>query len=355
MYFPFARYRYALYLDRCGRTAEAVAILKELLTHPEELDNDTHLAAQRSGKRSEADPNRGCGRARRRATVLGGPGGLPALSFKHQFTSQEFIDSPGCFFLWFFNSLLIISGVFQLSGMNRVSVEGEVRDANGNLITTYTAALQALTQALMWAPPGTFVQCQILAAGDCTCEIVTDPITGEQLICSQVKVCKEIQVKALVKLLVPSYGFCELDPCIPVPQPEFPCPPEPIFPPQRCQEPPLITILEVVGTGIPNVDVTLRRKVDATTIDITKRTDASGNATFAEVGGFAGSLDDIIFTGPVTGKTITFHVPVEFTDTAGVVHDSRTACVIVFQRTLVGVTTFNVTIDGFTLATPVDP
>ncbi|MEW6425464.1 MAG: hypothetical protein AB1523_12125 [Bacillota bacterium] len=239
--------------------------------------------------------------------------------------------------------------------VNRVSVEGEVRDANGNLITTYTAALQALTQALMWAPPGTFVQCQILAAGDCTCEIVTDPVTGEQLICSQVKVCKEVQVKALVKLLVPSYGFCELDPCIPVPQPEFPCPPEPIFPPQRCQEPPLITILEVVGTGIPNVDVTLRRKVDATTIDITKRTDIGGNATFAEVGGFAGSLDDIIFTDPVTGKTITFHVPVEFTDTAGVVHDSRTACVIVFQRTLVGVTTFNVTIDGFTLATPVDP
>ncbi|HBQ28911.1 hypothetical protein HY02_08970 [Peptococcaceae bacterium SCADC1_2_3] len=242
--------------------------------------------------------------------------------------------------------------------VNRVSITGEIRDVNGNLVTTYTTTLQALTQAFMWAPLGTLVQCQILDVGDCECGVVTDPVTGDQLIWSQVKVCKEIQVKALVKLLVPSYGFCELDPCNPPPQP-FVCPPdEPLYPPQRCQSPPVITLLEAIGTGIPNVDVTLTRKVDGTTVSITKKTALlTGIASFAEVGGFAGGLDTISFTDPITAKTITFPVPLEFTDTATppAVHDSTTVCTITFQRTAIGLTTFNVFLDTIQLATPIDP
>jgi len=240
--------------------------------------------------------------------------------------------------------------------VNRVGITGEIRDVNGNLVTTYTTTLQALTQAFMWAPPGTLVQCQILDVGDCECGVVTDPVTGEQLIWSQVKVCKEIQVKALVKLLVPSYGFCELDPCSPPPQP-FVCPPdEPLYPPQRCQSSPVITLLEPgLVCSIPDVDVTLTRKVDNTTVSITKKTNATGAATFAEVGGFAGGLDVISFTDPTTTKTINFPVPLEFTDTGGTVHDSTTVCTITFQRTAVGATTFNAFIDTIQSATPVDP
>ncbi|MGB9904966.1 MAG: hypothetical protein ACPLQO_09945 [Desulfotomaculales bacterium] len=239
--------------------------------------------------------------------------------------------------------------------LQRVQVSVTVSVGGVVVCGPFTITLQTVTQALLWAPPGTFVQCQILAVGDCSCDLATDPVTGDQLICCRVKVCKDIQVKALVKLLVPSYGFCELEPCVAAPQPEFPCPPEPVFPPQLCQEPPVFTLLSELGVGIGGVTVNLTRKTDSTTVTISKVTAANGQASFAEIGGFAGSLDDISFVDPATGKTVTFHVPVEFVDTGGVARDSATACVIQFQRTALGANTFNVTIDGFTLQSPVDP
>ena len=238
--------------------------------------------------------------------------------------------------------------------LQRVQVSVTITSPAGVIICgPFVITLQTITQAFMWAPPGTFVQCQILAVGDCTCDVTTDPLTGDQLICCRVKVCKEIQVKALVKLLVPSYGFCELQPCVPVPQPEFPCPPEPIFPPQRCQESPEFILLDPINVGISGVSASLIRKVDTSTVTITKVTNGSGVASFAEIGGFAGSLDDIEFTDQ--NKLVTFHVPVEFIDVNDIPRDSATACVIQFQRQLLVPNSYTVTIDGNELKDKVDP
>ncbi|MEW6273887.1 MAG: SEC-C metal-binding domain-containing protein [Bacillota bacterium] len=44
--FKFGRYRYALFLEQYGRSAEAEAVLKELLAHPAGLDAETYGAAQ---------------------------------------------------------------------------------------------------------------------------------------------------------------------------------------------------------------------------------------------------------------------------------------------------------------------
>ncbi len=239
---------------------------------------------------------------------------------------------------------------------NTVQVNVTVTDAAGVVICpTFPVTLQGLTQVLMWAPNGTFVQCQVLAVGDCEAEVTTDPATGKQLICCRVKVCKEIQVKALVKLLVPSYGFCELEPCTPLPQPEFPCPPENIYPPQRCQEPPVFTLQDALGVGISGVAVSLIRKTDSSTVTITKTTDATGTAVFSEVGGFAGSLDDIYFVDPVGNVPKSFHIPTVFTDDQGDLHDSTTACVILLKRRLVNANLFDVYIDGYKLAEALDP
>lgn len=235
--------------------------------------------------------------------------------------------------------------------LQRVQVSVTVSVGGVVICGPFTITLQTVTQALLWAPPGTSVQCQVLAVGDCVCEVATDPVTGDQLICCQVKICKDIQVKALVKLLVPSYGFCEMEPCVAIPQPEFPCPPEPVFPPQRCQEPPVVTLLNVAGVGLQGVPVSVIREVDGGTVTLTVTTGITGQAVFTNLGGFAGGLDTIQFT--VGGKTVTFPIPVEFTDATGVLRDSATVCTITFAQTLVA-GAFLVTIDGNVFGT-IDP
>jgi hypothetical protein len=56
-------------------------------------------------------------------------------------------------------------------------------------------------------------------------------IIGGQ-VCCPVNLCLLIQSTALVKLLVPTYGFCVPAPCVVSPSPPFPCPPSPLYPPQ---------------------------------------------------------------------------------------------------------------------------
>ena len=238
--------------------------------------------------------------------------------------------------------------------LQTVDVKVEVL-VDTTVICSGTITLDNIKQVFMWAPPGTFVQCQVLSVGNCSCHIIPgNPL--QQIptrICCSVPVCKEVQIKALVKLLVPSYGFCEKVPCVPG-RDGFECPPDRNFPPQLCQDPPVIRLLNADGTGIAGVTVRLTRRVDGT-VTITRVTGANGEADFGDIGGFAGSLDDIEFTDPLTLKTVTFHVPLEFTDENGVLRDSQTACDIQFRRTASGSRIFEVTIDGFKLQDTVDP
>lgn len=267
------------------------------------------------------------------------PTSLPADA---AITCKVVPDTARCFFIGFgpFNPPFFRAVLVQ----NQVDIEITVRNAKGAVICgPFVITLQGIFQAQMWAPPGTFVQCQVIAVGDCNCDLAEDPVTGGQLICCRVKVCKEIQIKALVKLLVPSYGFCELEPCVAAPQPFFPCPPEePLFPPQRCQDPPVVAI-----PGAANVTVSIIRA--GTTI--TAVTNAAGIATFATLGAIVAG-DIVRFTVPSTTKVVSFTVPATFTDPSGTLHDSTTVCSIRFVKK--EGTTFDVFIDGIRNGT-VDP
>lgn len=231
---------------------------------------------------------------------------------------------------------------------NQLDIEVTVKDTAGNIICgPFITRLEGIFQAQMWAPPGTLVQCQIIGVGDCACDLAIDPNTGDQLICCQVKVCKEIQIKALVKLLVPSYGFCELDPCTPVPQPTI-CPPEtPLYPPQRCQEPPVVILQTATDTPMANATVSIMRAGTTTTAV----TDGTGTATFTTLGAIVAG-DVVQFTDTASDKVVSFTVPPTFTDINGTLHDSNTVCTIQFTRTTG--TVFNVFIDGIQNGT-VDP
>lgn len=88
--------------------------------------------------------------------------------------------------------------------------------------------------AMFGAAGGPFVFCDVVGS-TCFCRLETTG-PGElptRVICT-VKVCKIIEVTALVKLLVPVYGFCVPRPCEAAPQQkEIQCPPiEDLFPPQ---------------------------------------------------------------------------------------------------------------------------
>lgn len=82
---------------------------------------------------------------------------------------------------------------------------------------------------VLCAPEGTFTNCEVVNSG-CTCLIL-----GEQICCT-FDLCIVFQSLAIVKLLVPSFGFCTPAVCEQVsPQPPFVCPPA-LFPPQ-CPRP----------------------------------------------------------------------------------------------------------------------
>jgi hypothetical protein len=234
-----------------------------------------------------------------------------------------------------------------------VDVRVTLADARGKSATV-TLTLQAFNEAYLWTPPGTLVQCTILGVGDCACEITARETDPTLTICCRVQLCQELQVKAKVKLLVPAYGFCEAPLCVQEPLTEIPCPQQPLFPPQRCQEPPTAAIQDIDGVGIAGINVTLTRTFDSTVHVQSFLTGTDGVATFVDKGGFEAGFDVLSFTDPVTSKTYSFPIPFEFTDSSGTAHDSATACVVIFRRTdTLGV--YEVFIDGYLSTILLDP
>jgi hypothetical protein len=228
-------------------------------------------------------------------------------------------------------------------------------------VCTPTLTLTGAARADLWVPPGTTVTCDILSFGDCTCTLLASPTGLPVVLACTGKVCKEVQITAPVKLLVPTYGFCEVPACTFLAQPGFTCPPTPLFPPERCQGTPTVTVLgAVLGTvldlGAPPVTSVLVSIVRAGVVVASATTDASGVATFPAIGGLEGAIDVVTFT--FLSKLVSFPIPLEFVDVAGVAHDSATTCSLIFTQT--GVTTagspiFTVTINGFTLNMTIDP
>ncbi|HEX6970951.1 MAG TPA: hypothetical protein VF234_01885 [Limnochordia bacterium] len=95
---------------------------------------------------------------------------------------------------------------------------------------TERESITFLKTVTLCAPEGTTVDCRVVAA-TCECVITRAVDTSRQVTCT-VDLCIIIESTALVKLLVPSFGFCVPAPCVTFPQPPFVCPPEDLFPPQ---------------------------------------------------------------------------------------------------------------------------
>jgi uncharacterized repeat protein (TIGR02543 family) len=215
----------------------------------------------------------------------------------------------------------------------------------GVMVCEPVLTLTGAARADLWAPPGTTVTCDILSFGDCTCTLLASPTGLPVALACTGKICKELQVTAPVKLLLPSYGFCEIPACTFLPQPGFACLPTPLFPPQRCQDIPLVVLLGIGGIPALGTTVFINR---AGTVVATGATDITGTVLFPAIGGLEGAIDTVSFT--FLGKTVLFPVPLEFTDAAGVAHDSATTCSLVFTQTgtdISGLPIFTVAINGF--------
>lgn len=121
-------------------------------------------------------------------------------------------------------------GFFNVTVQVTVPVTITVRNPNGTVRCTFGRTVRFIKPVLLFAPAGTRIDCRIIAS-DCR-----EPRVADNQICVKIELCIIIQSLALVKLLVPAFGFCTPAECIPAAQPEFPCPPGELFPPQ----PPII-------------------------------------------------------------------------------------------------------------------
>ena len=119
------------------------------------------------------------------------------------------------------------------TGFARVTIEITVnlsftlRNADGTVRCTFTAAFPFLKTVALCAPTGTDIVVEIGAARCGPCFI----LNGTQ-VCCEIDLCILIQAVALVKLLVFAYGFCAPAECVELPKLPLICPPRPLFPPQ---------------------------------------------------------------------------------------------------------------------------
>lgn len=88
-----------------------------------------------------------------------------------------------------------------------VPVTIRVFDAAGTLIATVTDTVRFLKQAILCAPAGTEIDCQV--TGECCCFI--DPTTGA-ILCT-FDFCVVLQTAVTVRVLVPTLGACAPKQC----------------------------------------------------------------------------------------------------------------------------------------------
>ncbi|HHW55122.1 MAG: hypothetical protein WAQ41_06520 [bacterium] len=125
-------------------------------------------------------------------------------------------------------------GFRTIDVVQNVTVRVTVIDAAGNVVGSTTVEQPPHFKSVtLFAPEGTFPECEIV---DTFCEPVLIVNPGSTTAAAQIrilkKLCKIIFVVATVNLLVPTFGFCQPEPCAAFPQ-QFVCPPENLFPPQR--------------------------------------------------------------------------------------------------------------------------
>jgi len=98
---------------------------------------------------------------------------------------------------------------------------------DGSTLCRFTAQFPFVKTVALCAPVGTDVAVEVRASRCGPCFIL-----GGTQVCCEIDLCLLIQSRAVVKLLVPAYGFCVPAECVELPKTPLPCPPEPLFPPQ---------------------------------------------------------------------------------------------------------------------------
>lgn len=109
-----------------------------------------------------------------------------------------------------------------------VTISITVKNTLGNAVCTFDHDMVRFNQVILFGPEGTFAQCEVVAAV-CECDII-----GERTLLCRIRLCKEIEMKAFVKLRIPTFGYCVAPPCDEVlANGDFECPPPDRFPPQK--------------------------------------------------------------------------------------------------------------------------
>lgn len=106
------------------------------------------------------------------------------------------------------------------------SVALTITGPDGSKLCAFGGQFFFFETVTLCAPTGVSVTCTAPATAVSPCVII-----GGQ-VCCPVNLCLLIQSTALVKILVPTYGFCVPAPCVVAAAPPFSCPPSPLFPPQ---------------------------------------------------------------------------------------------------------------------------
>ncbi|MBE3590078.1 MAG: hypothetical protein IMW98_04545 [Firmicutes bacterium] len=117
-------------------------------------------------------------------------------------------------------------GLANVTLLLTVPLTFTVRTRTGEVICTFMDAFTFLKTVTLCAPEGTAIDCRVPSS---SCDAAF--VAGRNVHVS-VTLCILIEANALVKLLVPSYGFCVPSECVTLPSPPVECPPENLFPPQ---------------------------------------------------------------------------------------------------------------------------
>ena len=103
-----------------------------------------------------------------------------------------------------------------------ITMDITVLNPDGTTRCTFTTSTTQVKTVTLYAPAGTTIVCEVPTFECGPCSIV------DTTVCCSAHLCVLVEVIALVKLLVPAYGFCTPAECVVAPK--LPCPPP--FPPQ---------------------------------------------------------------------------------------------------------------------------
>lgn len=108
-----------------------------------------------------------------------------------------------------------------------VNLTFKLLNNDGTTRCIFGASFPFMKTVALCAPKGTDVIVEVATSRCGPCFV----LNGNQ-VCCEVDICMLIQSRAVVKLLIPAYGFCTPAECVELPKAPMPCPPIHLFPAQ---------------------------------------------------------------------------------------------------------------------------